>query len=227
MLIDDGLLVREDGRWAATRDLAAVPVPPTIQRLLAARLDRLDADERAVIERAAVEGKVFHEGAVAELAPEALRPSVGDAPRRARAQGADPARQAGAHGRARLPLPPSPDPRCRLRLDSEGSAGGAARAVRALARGTNSRADARLRGDHRLPPRAGLPVPGRARTGRRRDPAARTGGGRAARARRPQGVHPRRRRRGREPDLPGRRAAAGGRSRRVSTSSRTSGSFRG
>ena len=43
MLIDDGLLVREDGRWAATRDLAAVPVPPTIQALLAARLDQLDA----------------------------------------------------------------------------------------------------------------------------------------------------------------------------------------
>ena len=77
MLIDDGLLVRENGRWAATRDLAAVPVPPTIHALLAARLDRLGADERAVIERAAVEGKVFHEGAVAELAPEALRPSVG------------------------------------------------------------------------------------------------------------------------------------------------------
>ena len=41
MLIDDGLLVRENGRWAATRDLAAVPVPPTIQALLAARLDQL------------------------------------------------------------------------------------------------------------------------------------------------------------------------------------------
>jgi predicted ATPase len=77
MLIDDGLLVRENGRWAATRDLAAVPVPPTIHALLAARLDRLGADERAVIDRAAVEGKVFHEGAVAQLAPEALRPSVG------------------------------------------------------------------------------------------------------------------------------------------------------
>ncbi len=77
MLIDDGLLVRENGRWAATRDLAAVPVPPTIHALLAARLDRLGADERAVIDRAAVEGKVFHEGAVTQLAPEALRPSVG------------------------------------------------------------------------------------------------------------------------------------------------------
>ncbi len=77
MLIDDGFLVREHGRWTATHDLASVPVPPTIQALLAARLDRLGADERAVIERGAVEGKVFHEGAVARLAPESLRSSVG------------------------------------------------------------------------------------------------------------------------------------------------------
>ena len=40
-------------------------VPPTIQALLAARLDRLDAEERGVIERGSVEGKVFHCGAVA------------------------------------------------------------------------------------------------------------------------------------------------------------------
>jgi DNA-binding SARP family transcriptional activator len=78
MLIDDGLLVPENGRWTATHDLSAVPVPPTIQALLAARLDQLDPDERAVIERAAVEGKVFHEGAVAELASDALRPAVAD-----------------------------------------------------------------------------------------------------------------------------------------------------
>jgi DNA-binding SARP family transcriptional activator/class 3 adenylate cyclase len=77
MLIDDGLLVREKRRWVATRDLASVPMPPTIQALLAARLDRLGPDERAVIERAAVEGKVFHEGPVASLAPDSLRPAVG------------------------------------------------------------------------------------------------------------------------------------------------------
>src|SRR5438552_1109573 len=54
-------LVSEDGD---------VAVPPTIQALLAARLDRLRSDERTVIERGAVEGKVFHRSAVAELAPE-------------------------------------------------------------------------------------------------------------------------------------------------------------
>jgi class 3 adenylate cyclase/predicted negative regulator of RcsB-dependent stress response len=76
MLIDDGLLRFEDGTWRAVDDLANVTVPPTIQLLLAARLDRLDAEERAVIERGAVEGKVFHSGAVATLAPEFLRPKV-------------------------------------------------------------------------------------------------------------------------------------------------------
>ncbi len=47
-----------------------IAVPPTIQALLAARLDQLDAPERAVLERGAVEGKVFHRGAVEALAPE-------------------------------------------------------------------------------------------------------------------------------------------------------------
>jgi DNA-binding SARP family transcriptional activator/class 3 adenylate cyclase/tetratricopeptide (TPR) repeat protein len=77
MLVDDGVLVHADGRWATTRDLASVPVPPTIQALLGARLDRLTAGERGVIERAAVEGKVFHQGSIAALASESLRPSIG------------------------------------------------------------------------------------------------------------------------------------------------------
>jgi class 3 adenylate cyclase/tetratricopeptide (TPR) repeat protein len=44
-------------------------VPPTIQALLAARIDRLDPEERDVLARAAVEGRLFHRGAVAELLP--------------------------------------------------------------------------------------------------------------------------------------------------------------
>ena len=58
----------EDGDFA---------VPPTIQALLAARIDGLDTEERAVILRAAVEGKTFHRGAVAELLPERARPMLG------------------------------------------------------------------------------------------------------------------------------------------------------
>jgi class 3 adenylate cyclase len=48
----------------------SVDVPPTIQALLQARLDTLTEPERAVIERGSVEGKVFHRGAVAALAPD-------------------------------------------------------------------------------------------------------------------------------------------------------------
>jgi class 3 adenylate cyclase/tetratricopeptide (TPR) repeat protein len=47
-----------------------VVVPPTIQALLAARLDQLDAAERGVLERGAVEGKIFHRGGVEALAPD-------------------------------------------------------------------------------------------------------------------------------------------------------------
>ncbi|MGH3003765.1 MAG: AAA family ATPase [Gaiellaceae bacterium] len=49
---------------------ADVIVPPTIQALLAARLDQLPPSERAALERGAVEGQVFHRGAVQALAPE-------------------------------------------------------------------------------------------------------------------------------------------------------------
>jgi len=46
-----------------------VRVPPSLQALLAARLDQLEAAERSVLERGAVEGEVFHRGAVQALAP--------------------------------------------------------------------------------------------------------------------------------------------------------------
>src|SRR5262249_54328414 len=47
-----------------------ISVPPTIQALLAARLDQLPAGERSALERGAVEGQVFHRGAVQALAPD-------------------------------------------------------------------------------------------------------------------------------------------------------------
>jgi len=44
-----------------------IEVPPTIQALLAARLDQLDPSERHVLERGSIEGEVFHRGGVAAL----------------------------------------------------------------------------------------------------------------------------------------------------------------
>jgi class 3 adenylate cyclase/tetratricopeptide (TPR) repeat protein len=67
MLIDEGILVQEDGVWTAAQDLSHVQIPSTITVLLASRLDRLDPEERQVLDRAAVEGNVFHWTAVQEL----------------------------------------------------------------------------------------------------------------------------------------------------------------
>src|SRR5437870_2268840 len=76
-LIEEGRLVNEDGVWRQVDAAGALDVPPTIQALLAARLDRLGKEELAVIEGAAVVGQVFYRDAVSELAPEGLRPDVG------------------------------------------------------------------------------------------------------------------------------------------------------
>ncbi|MGZ6256824.1 MAG: adenylate/guanylate cyclase domain-containing protein, partial [Candidatus Limnocylindria bacterium] len=76
MLIDDGSLRQADGRWEVVGDLSRLDVPPTIQALLAARIDLLDGGERAVIEPASVIGQTFAEAAVKELAPEPMRPEV-------------------------------------------------------------------------------------------------------------------------------------------------------
>ncbi len=74
MLIDEGQLIREGGRWVTPTHLADLQVPASISALLAARLDQLSRDERAVIERASVIGKDFYRGALRSLVddPDAL-----------------------------------------------------------------------------------------------------------------------------------------------------------
>src|SRR5262249_17913118 len=44
-------------------------LPPTIDALLASRLDRLDAEERTILQRAAVAGREFRRAAVVHLTP--------------------------------------------------------------------------------------------------------------------------------------------------------------
>jgi tetratricopeptide (TPR) repeat protein len=58
-------------------DVSALTAPPTIHALLSARLDRLAAEERAVLQRAAVVGEIFWWGAVVELSAAADRAAVG------------------------------------------------------------------------------------------------------------------------------------------------------
>jgi class 3 adenylate cyclase/tetratricopeptide (TPR) repeat protein len=50
-----------------------VVVPPSIQALLASRLDQLEPEERVVLERGSIEGEIFHRGSVQALAPEEER----------------------------------------------------------------------------------------------------------------------------------------------------------
>jgi tetratricopeptide (TPR) repeat protein len=73
-LFVEQLLAMQAGGGDAEGELG---VPPTLRALLAARIDRLEAGERAVLERAAVEGRGFHRGAVAELLPPPERAAVG------------------------------------------------------------------------------------------------------------------------------------------------------
>jgi class 3 adenylate cyclase/tetratricopeptide (TPR) repeat protein len=47
-----------------------VVVPPTLQALLSARLDQLEEAERTVLECGAIEGEIFHRGAIQALTPE-------------------------------------------------------------------------------------------------------------------------------------------------------------
>ena len=56
--------------WCSATDGGELEVPPTLRALLGARLDRLEPRERSLLERGAVEGEVFHRGAVQALAPD-------------------------------------------------------------------------------------------------------------------------------------------------------------
>ena len=142
-------------------------VPPTIQALLAARLDRLAPDERTAVECAAVQGQEFRQAALASLVPEPLAGRLAEIQQ--------------SLVRKDLVRPAAEDTfrfKHLLLRDAayealpEGAAGGAARALRGLDRRERPRA----RGDPRLPPRAGLRLPRRARARRRRGPETWRGG---------------------------------------------------
>jgi class 3 adenylate cyclase len=67
-------LVAEDYRHRPGADL---PVPPAVEALVVAQLDRLPPDQRTALELASVLGRSFDWPAVAALAPDQLRPRVG------------------------------------------------------------------------------------------------------------------------------------------------------
>ena len=70
------LYVEEMVAVARDTDRDASPIPSTIHALLQARIDALDDESRIVLERGAIEGEVFHRGAVSDLVPDPVRATL-------------------------------------------------------------------------------------------------------------------------------------------------------
>jgi class 3 adenylate cyclase/tetratricopeptide (TPR) repeat protein len=80
MLLETNAIRRDDdGRWVATSsDTGQLAIPPTVQALVAARLDALPVEERAVIEPASVIGASFPVDALAALVESPVRSRLSD-----------------------------------------------------------------------------------------------------------------------------------------------------
>jgi class 3 adenylate cyclase/tetratricopeptide (TPR) repeat protein len=66
LLKDKDLLIKKGASWEL-REGAEVPFPDSVQALIAARLDTLSADTKSMLADAAVIGKVFWAGAIAQM----------------------------------------------------------------------------------------------------------------------------------------------------------------
>jgi class 3 adenylate cyclase len=67
MLVDRGLLEQHGASWDLSSTGEEIPVPENVQALIAARLDTLPQPRKALLQDAAVIGKVFWAGALAEM----------------------------------------------------------------------------------------------------------------------------------------------------------------
>ena len=181
MLVDERHIERDESGVSAVRQIPTFAVPPTIHALLAARLDRLDPGERAVVEAGAVVGRSFAGGARVRAHGRGRPGRARPAPEQARAQAADRARRRSPGRRGHVQLQAHPRPRRRLRGHPQGPAQRPARPLRRLGRARGRRARRRVRRDPRLPLRARLPLPGRAGPGRRPGPGHRRARGGPAR----------------------------------------------
>jgi adenylate cyclase len=79
-LVEDGSLVGARGAYRLKKPIEKLAVPPTVQAVLAARIDRMDSREKHLLQTASVIGKEFAESVlnrVAELSEPELRESLG------------------------------------------------------------------------------------------------------------------------------------------------------
>jgi class 3 adenylate cyclase/tetratricopeptide (TPR) repeat protein len=80
-LVETGSLAGDPGAYRLTKPIDAIRVPPTVQAILAARIDRLRPELKRLLQAASVVGKDVSIGlleAVAELPAEELRQSLGE-----------------------------------------------------------------------------------------------------------------------------------------------------
>lgn len=79
-LLDAKLVVREDAHWKATKEIANIAVPDTLNGVITARLDRLDDATRAVAQSAAVIGREFDFATLTALfdQPDTLEERLGE-----------------------------------------------------------------------------------------------------------------------------------------------------
>ncbi len=81
VLLDEGGLVRDGATVKLTKELSDLKIPPTVQSILAARIDRLPSDEKDLLQTLAVIGKEFQLGlirAVTAKSDDALNRMLGD-----------------------------------------------------------------------------------------------------------------------------------------------------
>ena len=79
-LVETGALTGERGAYQLARPLPAIQVPATVQAVIAARIDRLCAADKALLQTASVVGKDVPLGllqAIAELAEDELHAAIG------------------------------------------------------------------------------------------------------------------------------------------------------
>jgi class 3 adenylate cyclase/tetratricopeptide (TPR) repeat protein len=73
MLVETKAIERDGDRWIARGGRGELAIPPTVQALVAARLDALGSEERQVIEPASVIGLSFPQDALSELVEMTVR----------------------------------------------------------------------------------------------------------------------------------------------------------
>ena len=74
-LLDRGLLERRNGGWVLHEHAGGLGVPDTVQAVVAARIDLLDAADKAALQAASLIGRIFWSGPVYELL-EGLEPDL-------------------------------------------------------------------------------------------------------------------------------------------------------